>query len=156
MRRVSVAQTVPGSVRDAESCWYEVARWPAWVDGVDRVVDVSGNWPAAGASVIWESGPAGRGRVIERVIWYAPLDGQRLQVEDPSIDGKQSVEFTPVEDGVAVILSLEYEIKKRGFFTPLIDLLFIRRAMESSLRSTLRAFGVELEYRRAGAGQARG
>lgn len=140
-------QRFPGSVRDAESCWYDVGRWPAWVDGVDRVLDVSGNWPAAGAGVIWESGPAGRGRVMERVSWYAPLDGQRLQVEDPSIEGRQSVEFAPVEDGVAVTLSLEYEIKKRGFFTPLVDLLFIRRAMETSLRSTLRGFGVELAAR---------
>jgi hypothetical protein len=148
MRKVSVAQAFPGTVHDAESCWYDVARWPNWIDGLERVIDVSGNWPSAGASVTWESGPAGRGRVTERVTWYAPLEGQRLDVADPSIDGKQSVEFSPVDDGVRVTLSLEYEIKKRGFFTPLVDLLFIRRAMEASLRATLGMFGAQLAGRR--------
>jgi hypothetical protein len=144
MRTVSVVLPFPGTVHEAETCWYDTRRWPAWVDGLDRIVDVAGNWPRAGASVTWESGPAGRGRVVERVVSHEPLAGQTLDVQDDSIKGRQSVAFTPVDEEVEVALSLEYEIKNRSIFTPLIDMLFIRRAMATSLRTTLARFGAEL------------
>jgi hypothetical protein len=150
MRSVSVAQTFPGTVHEAESCWYDTSGWPYWIDGLERVIDVAGNWPSAGASVTWQSGPAGRGRVVERVVRHEALGGQTLEVDDPSISGRQSVEFAPAEELVEVTLSLEYEIKRRNFFTPLVDLLFIRRAMEASLRTTLNGFGAQLATRRAG------
>ena len=41
-------------------------------------------------------------------------------------------------------LTLEYEVRKRSVFTPVVDLLFIRGAQERSLRSTLARFGAEL------------
>ena len=144
MRTVSVAQPFPGTVHEAETCWYDTRRWPAWVDGLDRIVDVAGNWPRAGASVTWESGPAGRGRVVERVVSHEALAGQTLDVQDDSIQGRQSVAFTPAGEEVEVALSLEYEIKNRSIFTPLIDVLFIRRVMTTSLRTTLARFGAEL------------
>jgi hypothetical protein len=148
MRAVSAAQTFRGSVSAAESTWYDVARWPSWVDGLDRIVETSDRWPQAGSSVTWQSGPAGRGRVTERVIAHEPLEGQTLEVEDDAIRGRQQVVFTPGDDEVEVTLSLEYEIKKSSFFTPLIDLLFIRRAMGASLQATLGRFGAELSERR--------
>src|SRR2546429_8207121 len=144
MARVSVALTVPGSVHEAETCWYDTARWPAWVDGLEWVSDVSEAWPAAGATVIWQSGPAGRGRVIERVITHEPLEGQVTEVEDDSIRGRQSISFVPARDCVEVRMALEYEIKERSTFTPLVDALFIRRAMTASLRTTLTRFGAAL------------
>jgi uncharacterized membrane protein len=147
MRAVSATQTFRGSVSAAESRWYDVARWPLWVDGLDHIVETSGGWPRAGASVTWQSGPAGRGRVTERVIAYEPLGGQTLEVEDDAITGRQDVAFTPADDEVEVKLSLEYEIKKSSFFTPLVDLLFIRRAMAASLQATLARFGAELSGR---------
>jgi polyketide cyclase/dehydrase/lipid transport protein len=147
MREVRVALAFPASVHEAETCWYDTSRWPAWVDELARVVEVAGDWPQVGAGVIWESGPAGRGRVRERVVAYEPLAGQSLDVHDDSIQGRQSVAFTPADDGVEVALSLEYEISKRSIFTPLVDLLFIRRAMETSLRTTVSRFGVELAAR---------
>jgi hypothetical protein len=147
MRAVSATQTFRGSVSAAESRWYDVARWPSWIDGLDRIIETSGRWPQAGSSVTWQSGPAGRGRVSERVIAYQPLQGQTLQVEDDAITGRQRVAFTPADDEVEVRLSLEYEIKKSSFFTPLIDLLFIRRAMAASLEATLGRFGAELSER---------
>ena len=51
--------------------------------------------------------------------------------------------FTPRPDGVDVTLSLEYELKERNPLTPLIDLLFIRRAIAASLRRTLERFARE-------------
>ena len=88
--------------------------------------------------------PDGRGRVNERVIDQRPGEGQTLAVEDPRIQGTQEVRFLPVEDGTEVRLELVYDLKQRNPLTPVIDLLFIRRAMRDSLRRTLTRFGREL------------
>jgi Polyketide cyclase / dehydrase and lipid transport len=146
---VSVTERFEGTVHEAETCWYDTHAWPSWIDGLDHVVDVHGPWPETGSSVVWQSGPAGRGRVTERVAIFEPLAGQTLTVSDDSIEGRQSVQFTPVDGSVEVTLTLEYEIRQRNLFTPLVDFLFIRRPMEMSLRATLAAFGAELAGRRA-------
>jgi uncharacterized membrane protein len=152
MRTVRARRTLAASVHEAEQSWYDVSGWPAWVDGLGRVVEVSPGWPAEGAHAIWDSGPAGRGRVTETVVAYEPLSGQRSDVRDDSISGVQAVAFTPVGDEVEVTLSLEYRITQRSLFTGLVDLLFIRRAMERSLEQTLMRFGVELAERLGQAG----
>ena len=148
MRVVSAVETFPGSVHEAETLWYDTARWPSWVDGLDRVTGVEPRWPQPGATVTWQSGPAGRGRVVERVVAYEPLSGQTVEVQDDSIRGRQSVEFAPADEAVELTLTLEYEIKQRSPLTPLVDLLFIRRAFRTSLDATLRRFGLELEAAR--------
>ena len=84
----------------------------------------------------------------ERVIDHEPLQGLTLQVQDESISARQSVTFTPVDAGVTVELKLDYEISKRSIVTGVIDLLFIRRAMERSITTTLARFGAELAERR--------
>jgi hypothetical protein len=143
VKAVTVEQTFRDSVHAAESRWYDTTRWAAWVDGFDHIVETSGPWPQAGASVTWQSGPAGRGRVTELAVEYRPLEGQTVAVEDDAIRGRQHVVFRPADEHVEVKLSLEYEIKQSSFFTPLIDLLFIRRAMAASLRATLARFAAE-------------
>jgi hypothetical protein len=148
MRSVTVAQSFPGTVAEAERCWYDTAHWEHWVDGLDRVLAVEGDWPDPGALVTWESNPAGRGRVTERVIAREPLAGQTLEVHDGSIRGRQCVAFSPLAADVEVALTLEYELKRRTPFTPLVDLLFIRRAMAVSLGTTVSRFGVELRAAR--------
>jgi len=144
MRAVQVGQEFAATVHDAESRWYDTGGWRLWVDGLARVVSVSDGWPGLGAVVVWESGPAGRGRVTERVIEHEPLSGQTVEVQDDSIRGRQSVTFSPVDGAVQVTLRLEYELLARSILTPLLDVLFIRRAMAASLRSTLGRFGAEL------------
>jgi hypothetical protein len=143
MGRASAEDSFAASVREAETLWYDTERWPEWVDGLRRMIAVEGDWPGAGAVVRWESTPAGRGRVVERVVDYAPGRGQTLEVEDDSIRGRQTVAFYELEGGVRVELALEYELKARSLLTRIIDVLFIRRAMTDSLRSTLLRFGVE-------------
>lgn len=149
MATVRAKGEYPGSVHEAETCWYDTNRWPLWVDQLSRVVQVDGDWPKDGAAVIWESGPAGRGRVREQVVAYEARAGQTVSVEDDSIQGLQTVTFAPEQDGVTVELALEYSIKKRSPLTWLIDLLFIRRLMAGSLRSTLGRFGTELAMSRS-------
>jgi polyketide cyclase/dehydrase/lipid transport protein len=152
MRVVRVARRFPGSVHEAQKLWYDTSRWATWIDGLSHVAKVDGPWPESGAKVIWDSHPAGRGRVVERVVAYEALAGQSLEVEDKSIRGRQTIVFTPADSKVDVELTLEYEIKNRSILTPLIDLLFIRRAMISSLGGTLNRFGVELAAERAADG----
>jgi Polyketide cyclase / dehydrase and lipid transport len=144
MRAVQATQQLVATVHDAESRWYDTSEWHAWVDGLARVASVSDGWPGVGAVVVWESGPAGRGRVTERVIEHEPLSGQTVEVEDDSIRGWQSVTFTPRDGTVEVALRLEYELVARSIITPLVDILFIRRAMTASLRATLARFAAEL------------
>jgi hypothetical protein len=144
VRAVRVSSTFPATVHEAETLWYDTRSWPGWVDGLASVTEVSADWPAAGARVRWQSGPAGRGQVLERVVAHEALRGQTVEVEDDSVRGRQSVSFSPAPDGVEVELRLEYEVRRRSLFTWLVDPLFIRSAVERSLRATLARFGAEL------------
>jgi hypothetical protein len=147
MPTVEATASVPGTVHDAEELWYDTATWERWVDGLERVLSVDGDWPKVGAGVSWESVPAGRGHVSERVTAYEPLYGQTVEVRDDTIEGRQWVVFTPVNGSVELQLSLEYRISKRSIVTPLIDLLFVRNAWRTSLRSTLARFAAELSVK---------
>lgn len=150
MGRVRVAREFTGTVHEAERCWCDTARWAQWVAGLGRVVEVSRHWPREGSNVVWESVPAGRGRVHERVTEHEALRGLTVAVEDDSITGVQRVSFDPVPKGVRIELSLEYSIKRRSPLTPLVDWLFVRRPMTISLSNTLERFGVALaESRRS-------
>lgn len=144
MPRVSASLELPGRVYEAERCWYDLERWPEWVDGLAEIVEVQGDWPEAGSAVVWISGPAGRGTVHERVTEYEPRSGQTSQVEDDSITGLQRVAFGPRDQGAELRLSLEYRLKRRSLLNALVDLLFIRRLMAASLARTLAQFSAVL------------
>lgn len=148
MSRARASVAIPGfSVADAEGLWYDRARWPSFIDGMKHVHAVEGDYPRAGA-VKWASHPGGRGRVLERIVAYTPGEGQELDIQDTQIHGRQSVRFTALEDGVGVELELDYAIKKRTPLTPIVDLLFVRRAQADSLRRTLERFARELRDQR--------
>jgi hypothetical protein len=140
---VRATTTVPGRVVDAEELWYDQHRWAAWIDGFGHVAKLEGDWPQAGARLLWDSRPQGRGRVAERVIEYEARTGQTLAVEDARLEGTQRVAFEPQGDEVLVSLTLEYTLKERSVITPLLDLVFIRRALRDSLQRTLERFGHE-------------
>jgi hypothetical protein len=144
MGRVSAEAAFAASVPEAEARWYDTPRWPEWVDGCRRVTRVEGEWPRAGATVSWVSNPAGRGRVVELVVGYETGVGQTLEVQDDSIRARQRVAFHRLDGGVRVELALDYELKSRSILTPVLDPLFIRRAMTASLHSTLARFGAVL------------
>ena len=145
MPRVRAAVNVPGLAFEAEALWYDPKRWPAWVDGFGHMFKLEGEWPAQGARAVWDSRPGGRGRVVERVTAYEARSGQTLAVEDEKLAGTQTVTFVPGPDGVEVALELHYEIKNANVFTPLTDVLFIRRALRESLQRSLNRFARELQ-----------
>jgi uncharacterized membrane protein len=135
---------VAGSISEAEALWYDTSRWPAWVDGLGHVLKVDESWPQAGARLVWESRPGGRGRVLEQVTRYEPRTGQVVEIEDERVVGTQTLRFEPAEDGARVSLELDYKLKPGVFLRTLVDLLFVRRAMADSMRRTLRRFEREL------------
>ena len=143
MGRAKASITVPGRAADAEALWYDRYRWQSWVDGFGHVVSLSGDWPRRGAELVWDSPPGGRGRVTERVVQYEMRLGQTLEVEDATLTGRQTVAFEPGPESVEVTLSLEYRIKDRTPLTPIVDLLFVRRAMTDALRRTVTRFSNE-------------
>jgi hypothetical protein len=153
MGRSGAAITLPGvRIADAEALWYDLSRWPAFVEGFKHVVRVEGDWPAAGSVLVWESVPDGRGRVTEAVSSHSQREGQVADVEDPRIVGRQTVAFaaagTADEPEVRMSLTLEYELRDGGLLSPVTDLLFIRRAQSDALRRTLLRFARELRAER--------
>jgi hypothetical protein len=146
--RVRASIAVPALASEAEALWYDTARWPTFIDGLHHIARLEGDWPHAGARVLWDSNPGGRGRVQERVIAYAAREGQTLEVEDEKIRGTQRIAFTPTETGVTVTLELRYELKDTKPGMPLIDLLFIRRPQREALERTLRRFRTEVTAER--------
>ena len=153
MRLVQARATFEAPLHEAEALWYDTSRWLAWVPGLERVEEVGAGWPAVGGRVRWQSVPAGRGRVVERVLEHEPLVGQTVEVEDDSIQGQQTVSFEPEDGQVVVVLSLAYQLKQRSLLMPVVDLLFIRGAMRRALEQMLSRFGAELEAsRRPGVG----
>jgi hypothetical protein len=141
--RAAAQITVAGRLAEAEAVWYDPHRWGSWIDGFGHVAKLEGDWPRPGARLIWDSLPGGRGRVMERVTAHEDRTGQTLEVEDERLWGTQRVAFEPDGDATRVTLSLEYELKERGPLTPLVDRLFIRRAIRDSLCRTLARFANE-------------
>ena len=144
MAKVRAAAIVPGSVAEAEALWYDLDRWPAFVDGFARVSRLQGDWPHVGATLAWDSVPAGRGRVLEIVTAYEPRAGQTLTVEDEKLSGTQSVEFSAEEGGgTRVTFALDYTLKGANRFTPIFDTMFVRRPVRLSLVRTVSKFARE-------------
>jgi hypothetical protein len=128
----------------ARELWSDTRRWVSFVEGFARVLEQDREWPGEGAKLVWESIPAGRGRVTERVKEASAMTFA-TEVFDDSLHGTQRAAFAPFEDGTAVTVELEYELEKYGPLRALADVIFIRRALRDSLRRTLARFAVEAE-----------
>lgn len=144
MGTVSAKLDVPFATSEAEVLWYDTSRWPSFVDGFDHLVKQDPGWPRAGTELSWDSNPGGRGRVLESVDAYEPRVRCVSAVEDETLRGTQTVTFAPREGGTTVMLELSYGLKQRSLLSPVVDLLFIRRAQIQSLQRTLYRFSLEL------------
>ena len=144
MRRASARGALPLTPSEALRLWSDVERWPSFVEGFARLLELSPEWPAPGARVVWESAPDGRGRVTEAV---KESDSERFstQVFEEALMGTQTLRVLPAKDGSEVELSLEYELARYGPLRGLADAIFIRRALRDALRRTLRRFAIEAD-----------
>ena len=144
MRTAAAEAGISLGAEEALELWKDVRRWPTFVEGFARVVEMSPEWPAEGAKLVWESIPGGRGRVTEKVLESAP--GRfRTRVFEEALAGEQTVLFEEDADGARIGLKLDYELTKGGPFAVLTDFLFIRRALRDAQRRTVRRFAVEAE-----------
>lgn len=143
---------VPGRISEAEALWYDTTRWPTFVDGFHHVSGgLDEGWPEQG-TLLWDSTPGGRGRVLEKVTRYEPRVGPWSQVEDEQTTGSQTVSFAALdEDRVRMVLEYDYEVKVRrgGPLFTVVDALFILPRQRDALNRTLRRFSRELETERA-------
>ncbi|HEX8204510.1 MAG TPA: SRPBCC family protein [Solirubrobacteraceae bacterium] len=145
MAKARAEIVVPGQISDAERLWYDLSRWPSFVEGFAHVTKRDGDWPKVGARIVWNSVPAGRGMVAEKVIAYEVRVAQTVEVEDPRMSGTQTIAFAPAEDAhCKVTLELDYKLKEGGPLAPVVDALFVRRALRDALRRTLSRFAREL------------
>lgn len=147
MRTVVARQMLPGaSVDEAARLWFDLTRWPSFVDGFGSMGLWHGEWPNVDARVIWDSLRNGRGRVVEQVLEFQDGVTQLVRIEDPQMTGTQRVQFGAVDGGCVIRLELEYELKRdAGIGAVLADVFFVRRALSDALRRTLRRFAVELQ-----------
>jgi hypothetical protein len=144
VRRASARGTLPLTPAEVFRLWADIDRWPSFVEGFARRVELTGGWPEPGGRVVWESTPDGRGRVTEAVKESEP-DRFSTKVYEKALTGIQTLRALPASDGSEVELSLEYELARYGPLSGLADALFIRRALRDSLRRTLFRFGLEAE-----------
>jgi hypothetical protein len=126
----------------ARRLWVDTGRWPTFVDGFGHVLEIDDDWPEPGAKVVWQSGPAGRGRVTERLRTLTE-NSVISEVFDSQMHAIQTIRFEPAEDGCDVFLSLDYELQTGGPLRKLTDVLFIRRSLAMALERTLTRFSRE-------------
>jgi hypothetical protein len=129
---------------EALALWTDVERWPNFVEGFARRLELAPDWPAKGARVVWESSPEGRGRVTETV---TENEAGRFstQVFEEALMGTQTLRAAPAPDGAEIELTLDYELAKYGPLAGVADAIFIRRALRDALRRTLFRFAIEAE-----------
>jgi Polyketide cyclase / dehydrase and lipid transport len=144
LRRASARTALPLPPAEALSLWSDVERWPSFVEGFARRLELTDTWPEPGGRIVWESTPDGRGRVTERVTENAP-DRFSTQVFEKALTGVQTLRAIPANGGSEVELSLDYELTRYGPLSGVADALFIRRALRDALKRTLYHFSVEAE-----------
>ena len=144
MRRAFARSSLPLSPSEALRLWSDVERWPSFVEGYARRLELTDEWPEPGGRVVWESTPDGRGRVTETVVENS-LDRFSTQVYEAALAGMQTLRAVPTDDGSEVELSLDYELARYGPLRGLADAIFIRRALRDALRRTLYRFSVEAD-----------
>jgi uncharacterized membrane protein len=140
----------PASVKEAERLWYEVHRWPSFIEGFGEIVHVDESWPTQGSGAVWDSTPAGRGRVSERILEHRPGQGGLSEISDDRLSGTRQVTFQELaataEDSSAVRVAVELDYRLTGsrLRALFIDRLFVRRPVLESMQRELERFGHEL------------
>ena len=149
MAEVSAELEVAAPVADVWELYFDAERWASWVDQFARVVSSDG-YPEVGGTLVWESNPAGRGRVGERVLAHEERRLHVVSFEDPTTTGTLEVRFEMVAAGESeratrIGQKLIYELREGGVFGKVTDRLFIRSQMRQSLQRSLTEFRAEAE-----------
>ena len=149
MAEVSAELEIAVPVADVWDLYFDADRWASWVDQFARVLSSDG-YPDVGGTLVWESNPAGRGRVGERVLVHEERRLHVVSFEDPSTTGTLEARFEMVAAGESERATrlgqkLTYELRDGGALGKLTDRLFIRSQMRQSLQRSLSEFRAEAE-----------
>ena len=131
------AVRVEASLAETWALYFQPDAWPAWVDGFVRVEYESG-YPEEGGELRWQSTPAGRGRVTEKVVEHEPRRVHRVEFADPESSGELKTTFEIVGEGATdVTQEMTYRLADGGPVRALTDALFIRPQVIRVMTSTL-------------------
>lgn len=154
MAEVSAEIEIDAPLAEVWELYFDSDRWRAWVDGFARVVSSEG-YPDEGGVLNWESTPAGRGAVRERVLEHDERRLHRTSYSDPGSEGELEVRFemVPAEDGARrtkVSQRLDYRLHQAGPLGAITDRLFIRSQMRGSLARSLIELRVQVDAAASG------
>jgi len=133
---------IAASVAEVWAIYFEPRTWPTWVDGFGGVDDSEG-YPGEGATLRWHSTPAGRGRVVERVLEHVPRTRHRVAFSDDASEGELTTTFEVASGGeggepaTRVTQALGYSLRRAGALSSVTDYLFVRPQMQRSLGRSL-------------------
>jgi uncharacterized protein YndB with AHSA1/START domain len=149
MSEVEAEVEIEVPLADVWALYFDPEAWRTWVDGFARIT-ASDGYPERGGTLSWESTPAGRGRVSERVLEHEPRSLHRVSYTDPGSAGELETRFEMVPaKGEArrtrVRQRLSYALHEAGALSAITDRLFIRSQMRGSLQRSLG--GLRLEAR---------
>jgi Polyketide cyclase / dehydrase and lipid transport len=144
LSEVAASIHVGASLAETWEHYFDPRGWRSWVDGFHATTEARG-YPEAGGTLRWRSVPAGRGEVSEQVLEHEPRRLHRTRFSDPESEGELTTRFEVEGDGTRVSQALDYRISRRGPFTWLTDLLFVRSQMHRSLERSLLRFKSEVE-----------
>ena len=147
MAEVGAEIEIAAPLADVWGVYFDPESWRSWVDGFARVT-ASDGYPERGGTLSWESTPAGRGRVSERVLEHEPRHLHRIAYTDPGSAGELETRFEmlPAGEGVRrtrVRQTLRYELHEGGPVAALTERFFIRSQMRRSLQRSLADLLVE-------------
>ena len=137
MAKAAAELRIPASLAETWDLYFDPTRWPEWVDEFRAIDSLDGGYPEVGGTLVWHSGPAGRGQVTETVLEHEPRLLHRIRYSDPSSEGEQTTSFRIEGDDTLVRLELSYSLVKGGILSGLTDLLFIRSQMGGMLARSL-------------------
>jgi hypothetical protein len=144
--KISESVLVGASLAATWDRYFDPQGWGEWVEGFERV-ERSDGYPETGGTLVWQSNPAGRGTVTERVLAHEPRTMHRIAFEDPQSTGELTTRFGIEGEGTRVTLELTYTVGGGGALARLTDMLFARSQVAASLRRTLMDFRYLVEER---------
>ena len=144
MAKVTESVLVGASLAAAWDHYFDQEGWRAWVEGFERV-ERSEGYPEEGGTLVWQSNPAGRGTVTERVLAHEPRTLHRIAFEDPQSSGELTTRFAIEGEATRLTLELAYTVGGGGPLSKLTDMLFARSQVIASLRRTLMDFRADVE-----------
>lgn len=130
---------LPVSVAEAWDAYFWAPGWPRWVDGFAAVVGSEG-YPELGGILRWQSIPAGRGEVSERVLEHEHRRLHRVGFADPTMAGEFETRFAITGDGAELTQTLDYRVVAAGPITRVAAALFVRSQVRASLERSLSGF----------------